>query len=227
MGLCACAAGEAQKGPTTSLGTLGPAEESSAGDEGEGDTTAPGESGLDADAGELESSSGSDPVGTTSGETTGSGESSSGGEETGGDPSCPEDATCATATVIGMVSGDESSPVIGLELAESTWVSFQVTEDSDSLGGEALTFTATLTSPPGFDFDLFVYRGPDGGATGCGGMLEQSTSAGASDVVHMSWGEGAVANGADERAWVAAEIRPKNGTCDPAASWTLVVEGDT
>jgi hypothetical protein len=141
-------------------------------------------------------------------------------------PSCPQEATCATATVIGMVSGDESSDPIQIMGAEPTWVTFQVTEDSDSVAGEAVTFTATLDSPGGSDFDLFAYRGPTGGNTGCNGVMAMSTSAGPQDVVHMSWGEGAVANGGDDRAWVAIEIRPKDD-CDGISMWTLTIDGDT
>jgi len=225
VGLCACAAGEPQKSATT-FGTLGPGDESSDGGDDEDATTSDDAEG-EADVGEMGESSSVGDDETTGGDSTSGDESSGGATEDTGDSSCINEVMCATATVIGMVSGDESSPVIGLDGAEPTWVSFQVTEDNDSVTGESLSFTATLTSPPGVDFDLYVYRGAEGGPTGCGGVLEQSTSAGASDVVHMSWGEGGLANGGDERAWVAAEIRPKNGVCDPALSWTLVVEGDT
>ncbi|MBK8238745.1 MAG: hypothetical protein IPK74_24730 [Deltaproteobacteria bacterium] len=152
------------------------------------------------------------------------GSSSSSGGDT---PSCPQLATCATATVIGQVSGDAASPLLGAEGSEPTWISLQVTEDNDALTGEAVSFTATLDSPPGADFDLFVYRGAAGGSTGCGGVAQQSTSAGPSDVVHMSWGEAGVANGIDDRAWVAIEIRPKADACDGLATWVLTVEGDT
>jgi hypothetical protein len=136
-------------------------------------------------------------------------------------------ATCPLATVIGEVSGDESSPPIAFEGTESTWVAFQVTEDNGDVTGEAVEFTATLTSPVGIDYDLYVYRGPPGADSGCGGDIEQSTSAGGEDVVHMSWGEGGVANGGDDRAWVAAEIVAKAGMCDPLAQWSLTIEGDT
>lgn len=140
---------------------------------------------------------------------------------------CPQLATCATATVIGQVSGDTASPDLGVDGTEPTWVSLQVTEDNDALTGEAVSFTATLASPPGVDFDLYVYRGASGGSTGCGGVAQQSTSAGPTDVVHMSWGEGGVANGIDDRAWVAIEIRPKADVCDDMASWVLTIEGGT
>jgi len=182
----------------------------------------------EADANDLESS-GIDSAEDT---TTAPAEGSSGGEDEstsdgGSVDECPNQTTCPMAEVIGEVSGDEGSRPIVFDGTEPTWVSFQVTEDNDSVTGEALEFTATLTSPVGFDFDLYVYRGPSGAGSGCGGQLEQSTSAGADDVVHMSWGEGGVANGGDERAWIAVEIVAKNGMCDPLAQWWLTIDGDT
>ena len=36
-----------------------------------------------------------------------------------------------------------------------------------------------------------------------------------------------VANGGDDRAWVAAEIVAKNGMCDPLSQWSLTIDGDT
>lgn len=197
------------------------------GDDGgsEAATVVDDESG-DADVGEAESSTTADDDGSTS--MDGSESSSSGGAEDTGDPSmCAVAPTCQGATVIGEVSGDEGSDALQVDGSEPTWVAFQVTEDNDSVSGEALEFTATLTSPPGYDFDLYVYRGPESGNTGCNGQLSMSTSVGPSDVVHMSWGEGAIADGGDERAWVAAQVVSKNDVCDQNALWTLTVEGDT
>jgi hypothetical protein len=111
--------------------------------------------------------------------------------------------------------------------SEPVWLEFQVSEDDGSVVGASVSFTATLVSPPGADFDLFVYRGIEGGATGCGGFGEQSTNAGSQDAVEMSWGEGGVANGIDDGAWVAVEIRAKNDECAPPEEWTLTIEGNT
>lgn len=196
-------------------------------DDGE-ETAAIEETSGDGDVGELESSGAADDEGSTSmAAGTDEGSSSGGGQDTGDPSMCAAAGTCPSATVIGEVSGDESSSALHVDGFEPTWVSFQVTEDNGSVSGEQLEFTATLTSPVGYDFDLYVYRGPEGGATGCNGELSQSTSVGPDDVVHMSWGEGTVADGGDERAWVAAQIVAKNGMCDENALWTLTIEGDT
>jgi hypothetical protein len=224
---CACSVGSEPMMTTSALSVGSVGVES--GDDGESvETTAIEDESADADVGEAESTTAEDGDASTSMDaSTDEGSSSGSTEDTGDPPMCPAASTCQTATVIGEVSGDEGSDALQVDGAEPTWVSFQVTEDNGSVSGEALEFTATLTSPVGYDFDLYVYRGPEGGNTGCNGELSQSTSAGPSDVVHMSWGEGAIADGGDERAWVAVEVVAKNGMCDENALWTLVVEGDT
>jgi hypothetical protein len=231
----ACAGGaEPNKGPFVASVGSGPggATAASGGSEDPGgeSTAFPDETLGEGDGGELEGEADDGPAesSTSALESSSDGGASStgAGEDTGTPSECPQLATCATATVIGMVSGDVSSNDLTTMGSAPTWLSFQVTEDNDAVTGEAVSFTARLDSPPGVDFDLFVHLGAPSGATGCNGMLQQSTSAGAEDVVHMSWGEGAVANGGDDRAWVAVEIVPKD-ECDGLAQWTLTIEGDT
>ena len=79
---------------------------------------------------------------------------------------CPNVDTCQGASGIGLVSGDSGSDTVGASGSESTWIEFQVTENDDSLVGAQLSFTATLQSPAGADFDLYVYRSGAGGASG-------------------------------------------------------------
>lgn len=180
-----------------------------------------------------------DPIDTTTGfppdETTTSvgdgtttfepppGDSTTDGGMTG---DCPNVDTCPGASGIGQVSGDTGSRTIGTSGSEATWIKFQVTEDDDALVGAPMSFTVTLISPAGADFDLYVYRGMEGGSTGCNGFMEQSTSAG-QDSVDMAWGEGLAANGLDDGVWVAVEIRAKDDVCSPLDEWVLEVEGNT
>jgi hypothetical protein len=143
---------------------------------------------------------------TTGAETTsgGSGESGSTGPgDTGMGEMCSNVLSCNAAIVLGTVSGDESSQVLHTNGTEPTWLTFRVTENNDSISGESVSFTATLSSPPGYDFDIYAFRGADGGTTGCGGVMDESTGVGMLDIVSMTWGEGGVANGGDESAWVA------------------------
>jgi hypothetical protein len=164
--------------------------------------------------------------------TTGADPSTTGGiDDTGDDTSsgmmCVNAATCPTAMSIGGVAGDEGSPDLSASGDAPTWLKFQVAENSSSVIGENLSFTATLISPPGTDYDLFVFRGPPGGASGCGGAQGSSANAGSSDSVSMDWGEGGVANNADDGTTIAVEIRAKADMCMPGVEWTLTVEGDT
>ena len=159
------------------------------------------------------------PPGTTSGDDDGSTGGSGGG--------CVNTGTCPSASPLGSVSGDEGSPGLAAMGAEPTWVTFHVTEDDDSAFGSGMSFTVTLQSPPGLDFDLYVFRGIEGGGSGCGGFMQQSTNTGGSDVVSMSWGEGGVANGSVDSAWVAVEIVAKDEVCAPPQQWSLDVQGNT
>lgn len=232
LGLGACAAGADAEGdnfgPPPSTVSATPAD-------GTGDT-----SGSDSGGGKESTDSG-DPSGEGSGDSMPLGDSTgdSGGDSSSGDDSgstggddgtsmaCDNDLTCATAEAIGGVAGDESTPQIVRSGDSPTWVTFQVSENNSDFSGEKLSFTVTLQSPATADFDLHVFRGPEGGSTGCGGTMMQSTNAAGSDTVHMEWGEGTLANNGDDSVWVAVEIRAKNGTCDPPAQWTLTVAGDT
>ncbi|MCH9687378.1 MAG: hypothetical protein K0V04_38445 [Deltaproteobacteria bacterium] len=156
--------------------------------------------------------------------TTGEGAESSDGGPMG---ECTNAEMCASAAAIGGVSGDSSSPSIDVSGVMPTWVAFEVSEDDSGVFGSDLSFTATLSSPAGADFDLHVFRGAEGANSGCGGFMQQSTNAGGLDSVSMSWGEGGVANNSDDGVWVAVEIRAKNDVCAPPDEWTLVVSGNT
>lgn len=163
--------------------------------------------------GEMETTGATDPFATTT---------SSGGEE-----ACVDPGTCNNAMVLGTVSGDENSPKLNAQGSDNAWFTFRVTEDSDDFAAEMVAFTVTLTSPVGYDFDLYAFRGEENGTTGCGGVSDDSTGAGAVDVVAMSWGEeGPLADGDDESSWIAVRIESKTGICDPTALWMLEVEGD-
>lgn len=182
-----------------------------------------------------ESSDGFFTTGTVDDGTTGmvddgttdddAGEDSS-GDDGGSVDVCVNTTTCPAAAVIGGVSGDTSSASLLETGTEPVWLAFQVSEDDSDIEGASMSFTATLTSPPGADFDLYVYRSVEGGVSGCSGFLQQATTLGL-DVVTMNWGEGLVANGIDDDVWVAVEIVAKTDVCAPPQEWTLTVQGDT
>jgi hypothetical protein len=184
------------------------------------------------DTSEAGGSSDSDS-GVTTTSTAGSTDDGSTGEPTDSTGSggaaymCDNMTSCAAAMAIGGVSGDEPSAPLEEMGEEPTWLEFQVSEDNADVAGEKLSFTVTLTSPPGYDFDLYVFRGAEGAADGCGGTPAQSTNPSGVDSVSMQWGEGTFANNSDDSAWVSVEIRAVSQMCEPGAHWTLTVQGDT
>ncbi len=192
---------------------------------GDDETTSDVDSGADDKPEDDTSDDGPLPGSTGSDTTSDDGPMTS--SDSGGVPGdCDDGSTCASAAVVGGIAGDEPSQ-LSTSGDTDTWVTLQVSENNSDVIGEQLTFTASLTSPAGSDFDLFVFRGNQGSATGCGGQQDNSTNAVGIDSVFMSWGEGALANNADDSAWVAIEIRSKNGMCVQGAEWTLTVIGDT
>lgn len=224
-----CAGGV--ENPDTTFGPPGGPVPATSSDESEGDE-------LDSDEDPFPDP---DPIDTTTGfpppdeTTTGIGDGTTSSEPPPGDSTtddggptgdCPNVDTCQGASGIGLVSGDSGSDTIGAGGSEPTWLEFQVTENDDSLVGAQLSFTVTLLSPAGADFDLYVYRSGAGGASGCNGTMQSSMSAGSQDAVSMTWGEGVVPNGLDDGVWVAVEIREKNDVCS-AQEWVLQVEGNT
>lgn len=229
--LCGCASGV--EGPETT--TFGPAPHSGPGSAANDESVGDDEPADDDDPPPPDPDTGSvDITGPPWDETTTGFEETTGPSDTSGDDgppppmgNCMAAGTCQAAMSIGAVSGDSGSPSVGESGTDPTWLRFHVTEDDDSLVGAPLSFTATLVSPAGANFDLYVYRGVEGGATGCNGFLMQSTSAGTQDAVSMQWGEGLVPNGLDDSAWIAVEIRAKDDLCAPPQEWTLTVTGNS
>jgi hypothetical protein len=98
----------------------------------------------------------------------------------------------------------------------SHWIKVGVVEDSwDAID---LRLRATLTSPPGQDFDLYVY------ADSCGTPTARSEkAAGTDDVAGISIYD---ALGGDDQ-WVLVEVRAKAATtCNTNDKWTLTLEGN-
>lgn len=210
---CGCSFG-ATPDPTTTLGGLGDSP-STEGSSGTDDVMTDGE----------DSGPGDDTTGPPS-MTTGDVDASSTGPPPSSD--CTNTTSCPAAEAIGGVSGDQVASSLDATGVEPTWLTFEVSEDNNSVSAVPVSFTATLHSPPGADFDLVVYRGVEGGSSGCGGLMQQSLDAGSIDMVSMSWGEeGLFANNDDDSAWVAVEILAKDDICAPPQEWQLIVEGNT
>ena len=196
-------------------------------------------SGSGSSSGGTTSSSGASSGGEVdSGSSSGAGDSG-GGDAPGGDASSEDGGVCATspdectanATFLGSVAGDESGNPVGASGYTSEWLRLDETEQDSSPIGQAMIFTATLTSPPGMNYDLYAYLGASGGVGNieCTTVKGQSTNpAGEQDQVSFQWGEttGGIANGSDDSATVMIEVRWVSGACSTAQNWSISAHGD-
>lgn len=140
---------------------------------------------------------------------------------------CTSSATCATAMALGSVSGDTGNATVQGSGYQAAWFQVRVTEDDNDPFGVPMNLTAQLTSPAGTNYDLFLYVNTGSDVVECTNVSTSSTSTGATDVAHLTWGEtGTFANGADDSRTVSIEVRPISGTCSPGATYQLTVTGD-
>jgi hypothetical protein len=199
-------------------------EELAGGGEHSGDGGAGGE-----DLSASSSSSSSVSVGSTGvGGAEGEGDSNEGGGGEGGGggaaAECDHDApnTCTGAQDLGTLPGDDGADWV-VETATGTtskWFKVRVMDEVNWPGSER--FKATLTSPPGMNFDLIVYQGeievnaPDCFASGVRGQ-------GTPESFTTTWND---RTGPDDHLWFIIEVRHVGGTaCGEDAEWTLAVEG--
>jgi hypothetical protein len=138
---------------------------------------------------------------------------------------CAAANTCAAATVIPQISGDTGNDTRTAQGTTSEWLQVLATEDDGSVFGKDLRVKATLTSPPGTSFALYLYRGPDAPMLACGmNPAEQSTLTSGTNSVSDVWPDNL---GHTDSKIVTLEVRNVSGTCDATATWTLTVMGDT
>jgi hypothetical protein len=136
--------------------------------------------------------------------------------------SCAAVNTCESAHIIGAVSGDEGADSLKVTGTASQWVWVQVTENDDTIAGsDVLAVRATLKSPPGTNFDLYVHSSTTGL---CGGapVASSKTPLGADTAgvgVTDVWG-------VNDSYYVAVEVRHTFGDCDPSKPWELTIEGN-
>lgn len=163
--------------------------------------------------------------GTDAGTDAAMGVDSGGG---GGTTSCSSPNVCTGATDLGSVSGDTGADVKTASGSGSQWFKVRVTEDDSSITAISLIVKAELTSPPGTNFDVFLYVA--GGSSGqeCSAVNASSTNASGLDTAKSEFGEsGVFSNGSDDSRTVSVEVRWISGTCSAATPWTLTIRGDT
>jgi hypothetical protein len=167
-----------------------------------------------------------DPDASSSGDSGTFGDSGvgDGGTGDGGATGCGSPNTCPTATNLGIVSGDTGQAILSASGSTSQWYYVKVTEDDHNFPGSQLFVVTELKSPPGLNFDLYIYAGGAALPLACGAPTKQSTTTG-DDVIEHAWGEGLVPNGSDDSKLITIEVRHVSGACDPNKKFTLNVYG--
>ena len=157
----------------------------------------------------------SDATGTTSEICNGIDDDCNGGADDG--ITHDDNPLCASGTqYLGPVSGDTGNQIVSDAGNDEEWDRFTLTEDNAS--SLYLSATVTLTSPPGADFDLYVY------CVSCGGTLAGSSDSGLegeTDTVLVRRTDEVEDDDAD----LIIEVRHYSSTV--CANWTLQVQGNT
>jgi hypothetical protein len=108
----------------------------------------------------------------------------------------------------------------------SKWFSVIVNDSVDPFSSAPESFTATLVSPPGMQFDLYAYEAPIGMTT-VGSTCSSAAihAMGDPETITDQWPDNDLSN--DSR-FIVLEVRYVSGTgCGMDAQWTLVVAGHT
>lgn len=127
--------------------------------------------------------------------------------------------TCETAEVLMEIDGNQGMEIVETKGTGSKWFQMKIV---DATEGERPSFTATLTSAMGTDYDLYVSHGDDNGPD-CAFPQLQATGMPES---FTQWWAGVI--GQDDSRHLSLEIRHvSGGTCEESAQWTLTVQGNT
>ena len=102
-------------------------------------------------------------------------------------PECVYDApnTCQTGTSLGTVGGDNGGTQV-VTGKTSQWFVVYVEEQDSSIIETDLSYTVSLQSPPGMDFNLVVHQGPQDGQPDCNAAPQLGMGSG-TETVHNSW----------------------------------------
>lgn len=167
-------------------------------------------------------SGGGGDASTGSASSTGSsGSSSSSGS---GGPGCDYGATntCPASDTLSAIAGDKNNDTRTVKGTTSKWFKVLVNEAVSSIiDYPQLSYTASLASPAGMDFDLFVYDGTVS-TPSCGGNPKHAV--GSPESVSETWGDSL---GNDDTLWLTLEVRYISGDICPEKEWTLTVKGHT
>lgn len=147
-----------------------------------------------------------------------------------GDPTSPitppDASTCRAPHDMGSLSGDLNQGTLTAQGTCSEWLRVRLTEDAHSVFAGQMKVTATLVSPAGENFDIYLHVNAATDVLECTTVAAKSElGAGQSDVAKTAWGESYSANSVDDSRYVSIEIKKHDGTC-AKSPWSLVVQGN-
>ncbi len=166
-------------------------------------------------------------AGVEAGPTKSDAGSDAGAKDAGSPSSCSATNKCTSATDLGEIAGDMGTEEKTAEGSTSSWFTIRVTEKDPFLLAVPLWMTATLTSPPGTNYDLYVYV-PKDDTTECTTLAQKSTNTSSADSAKVTFGETTppLANEVDDARTVTVEVRHVSGSCDPSKKWKLTLTGN-
>jgi hypothetical protein len=136
----------------------------------------------------------------------------------------PDD--CATAEVLPAIAGDQGGPTITRKGDSSKWFKVHIQEQDSSISETDMSYTVSLISPPGMDYNLKVHQGPQEGNPDCN--VAPINGSGSPESVSGSWDDDQGFGGEDDSVWLNIEVEYVSGSaCGPNAEWTLTVAGNT
>jgi hypothetical protein len=139
---------------------------------------------------------------------------------------CTTSVTCATATMLSGIGGDESGAATSSATGyQSAWYSIRLSETDSGPFADPMSIQTTLTSPSGAMFDLLVYVDTGTDQVNCTTPTGTVTTSGATESSNIEWGEtGTFANGSDDSRTVTIQITPRTGdSCAANATWSLSI----
>lgn len=139
---------------------------------------------------------------------------------------------CSNAVEMAPVAGDDGAGVATQYGTTSQWFLIRITEtkfDPVDQNENPMSYTVTLESPPGMDFDLFVQEGASDGGQVCNAAPVKGTGQAGVESVKSSWSDAIeFGDDKDDHRYLSIEVKYISGSaCGADAEWKLTVKGHT
>lgn len=129
--------------------------------------------------------------------------------------------TCESARDIGSLNADTLSPSLTTQGTCAEWLKLRATEGENGVFGTPSKLKVRI-SAPGDAFVVFAFMNPDRDVLSCTSPIAETKS---DNVLTLQWGEGTVANGADDSRTVSLLVAHPSGPCG-ASTWSVFVDGN-